>query len=203
MMVRINLLPPEIIEARRRRRRWMQVISVVAIGVIALGAVYGYFLMETWNLERELAELEADRMAVESEIAGLEQYEELKERVDERLEIASAAMGRAQYWPTILTDIGTFIPQRVWLTDLSMNYPHTNGEATVGGSVLFRGLTYEHPNTAEWLKRLEDIDGLADARCRFSAETVHRDTDLVSFELNSMLHPGPEYDPLSEGRDAR
>ncbi len=202
-MVRINLLPPEIIEARNRRRRSLKIMSAVGVGILALGAVFAFLLVDSWGLKDELTDLEVERIALESEIREYEHYEEIQAEVDAKLEIANAAMGRMQYWPTVLTEIGTFIPQRVWLTDLALNYPHTNGEAEVGGSVLFRGLTYDHPQTAQWLKRLEGIEQLADARCRFSAETVHRDVQLVSFELNSKLHPGPEYDPMADRSDSR
>ncbi|MFO7942382.1 MAG: hypothetical protein R6U92_07070 [Bacillota bacterium] len=205
-MVRINLLPPEILEARRRRSRWMKAVTIVGVGILALGAVLAFLIVDTMNLENQLADLEADKLRLEEEIAEYVEYEEMQAEVDAKTEIARAAMGRAQDWPSILTDIGTFIPQRVWLTNLTMNYPHgngENGEATIDGSVQFQGLTYTHPSTALWLKRLEDIDGLAGARCRFSAETTHRDFELVSFELNSQLHPGPEYEPMSDRGDAR
>lgn len=202
-MVRINLLPPEILEARHRRSRWMKVVAGVGIVILALAAVFAFLLLDTWKLEERLADLEQERFALEAEIATYEHYEEMQAEVESKQAIAGAAMGRAQDWPSLLTDIGTFIPQRVWLTNLAMNYPHTNGEADVGGIVQFQGLTYAHPQTAQWLKRLEEIEQLADARCRFSAETIHREVELVSFELNSKLWPGPEYDPMSGRGDAR
>lgn len=197
-MVKINLLPPEL-RAERERRRKQKIWLIIggSIGVVVLG-IFLFILMASLRTRSEVADLQKQRAEVESKIQSYAPYADMQADVMKKTTLLKTAMGTPPQWSVMLASIVEYIPEEVWLTDMTVTYPPPS-DAKQNGQVTMRGSTFHHPSTALWLSSIEEIPGVDNVRCMFSTEETHMGQDLVSFEIKATLLPGSEYEPLEGG----
>ena len=166
-MTQVNLLPLEVQQRRRSRRQTTMVTSAVA-GV--MGFLILIFILQSARLaaaNRELEEQQAANARLQTEISGLARFEQLKQSVTEKEGLLANVLRGEILWSGVLRDISLVIPRDMWLTSLSgqMQASSTPGSspASVGeglvGSIQFQGQAFAHTTVAEWLTRLEQVEG--------------------------------------------
>lgn len=196
-MVKINLLPPEILVERKRKAMQQRFTRSAVVLLIVLLAGFGYFFLVTLQVKGHAGVLADERARLEEKIAQYVPYVTMRDEIERKSSLLKQAMSTTPGWGEVLIDIGTKIPSNVWLTDTTISFNPGDGK----GQVTIRGLTYDHPSTARWLTAMAEIPGLADVRCVFSSEETVENVDLVRFEVKAVLLPGVEYDPLAEGSE--
>ena len=195
-MVRINLLPQEIKEARQRRKQWRRIITVAGLLAVVFLAVYGYLLADTWTLNRELDGLADHQAGLERQIERYETYEDLEQEVAQTRDRVVRAMGPARDWADVLRLVGVRIPGDVWLTDFRLALtPKADEEEDPTGTVFLQGVTYDHPATAAWLEALQAIERFEQAKVSYSTVQTYRGAELVRFEMSARVLPGEPFDP--------
>lgn len=193
-MVRINLLPPRIVEARKQRKRRMMWMSIGGAVLLLAVSAYVYLLSSNAALRAELDSLEQRRVDIEAEIATYAPLRALEIELDDRTATMVRAMGSPPPLQTVLVALGRNIPDNVWLTQLRITSQHdTNGEAQTTGQVQMRGVTFNHPGTAQWIEDMHMIEHMSNIRCAFSAVQVYQGMTLVVFEMSSSVSPGETY----------
>lgn len=205
-MVRINLLPPRIVEARKQRRRRMMWTSIGGVILVLVVGAYLYLLTSNVALRAELDSLEQQRATTEAEIATYAPLRALEAELEDKTVTLVRAMGRPPHWQTVLVTLGRDIPQNVWLTQLRISSRHdTNGEAEVAtpttGQIQMRGVTFNHPGTAQWIQGMHSIEHFTDIRCAFSAVQAYQGMTLVVFEMSSAVDRGEPYVIPVDGGD--
>jgi hypothetical protein len=189
-MVKINLLPPEILAGRQRRKVRAKLLNVAVFVAILLVAGFGAQFYLTMQVNAQVKATEENRLAVEQEVARYAPVVELQGRVNKKRNLLGEAMGTPLAWRDTLGALGIHIPSNVWLTNVAL----VQNEDT--GMVTLRGLTYDHPSTANWVDKLQRIPGVSDVRVQFSAEETVERLELVRFEIRASVTAGEEYDPL-------
>ncbi len=196
-MVRINLLPPRIVQARKQRRRRMMWVSIGGAVLLLVVGAYFYLLTSNVALRAELDSLQEERAATEAEIATYAPLRALEAELDDRMATMVRAMGRPPHWQGVLVTLGRDIPENVWLTQLRITSRHdTNGEeaeAPATGQVQMRGVTFNHPGTAQWIEDMHGIEHLSDIRCVYSTVGTYQGMTLVVFEMSSAVDRGQPY----------
>jgi Tfp pilus assembly protein PilN len=192
-VVKINLLPRNLLTERTRQRAQSRFMLVFALIIILLVAGYGYTYMKTMDAMSKMAMLSAERVSVEAEIDHYKVYAALQSEVNSKNDLVKKAMGSPLPWVEALEEIGLLIPPNVWLTDFML----TQAAEKDGGQLTLRGLTYDHPSTARWVTALREAEGVQNVRVMFSAEEGTADDVLVRFELRAALLPGAEFEPLT------
>lgn len=224
-MIRVNLLPPEILLDRERRRRRARVMLAGTLLVVLLAGSWGLLFRATRLAEARAIALREERAKVEAEIAIYAPYAQLQAEVTQKISRIKKAMGTVPDWVQVLGALGRAIPGDVWLTDcVATSAPNRaegasppeppagqtpgqppSGQAPQGqpaaapaavGQIVLRGLTYDQPSTAHWLAQLYELPELTDVRCVFSGVENYQGTELIRFEVKAVLRPGPQYDPL-------
>ncbi len=197
-MVKINLLPPELLVERERKRRQSKLIMIGAsVGIVIL-CVFVYLLSATLHMRSEVAELQKQRALVESRIESYAPYAAIQADVIAKAALLKTAMGKPPEWSVMLASIVEHIPENIWLTDMTVNYPPP-GDTEQKGQVTMRGATFDHPSTALWLSNIKEIPGVDNVRCVFSTEESQMGQELINFEIKATLLPGSEYEPLEGG----
>ena len=175
MMRRIDLLPAAYQE-RRRQRRNIGTIVIAAMLVLLL-LIGWWFLLggQVKDQQDELADAQARNAQLQSEIAALSQYADLKAEVDAKRTALLAVMAGDVDWPAIMTEIAMVIPGEVWLTNLSASAGTTEGASPVGtenapvrvsdqvafGRIAFQGKSLSMPGVAKWLISLRNVKEFA------------------------------------------
>ena len=187
---RINLLPSEL--AARRKGRQLSV-SLVAGGialVTVLGVLYGIQQIRL-NSERSTLAEQQDRNAdLRAQIAELQEFEALQERLDEKEGLIAAVSVNEVRWSVILADISLVIPSDVWLTSLSGTVAQLGEEPDEDasfGDIQMAGTTFSHPDVATWLTRLDRVDAFRFPFLTLSARGEIASIPVVNFQSTVQL----------------
>lgn len=191
-MIKINLLPPEILVERKRRAAQARLIKGFGIIVVLLVVGLGGLFMATLQVKGRAADLAAQRAVVEAEMVQYAPYVEMQASINARNGLVKTAMGNPLAWGEVLNDLGVVIPSNVWLTNLSLVYDQAES-----GQLVVRGLTYDHPSTARWVTALLDISSLTDIRTSFSVVDTLENQSLVRFEIKAAVPAGEGFDPFA------
>lgn len=192
-MVRINLIPSELKTKRSIQEKQARFLAVAGLIVLLQVAVFAFVFLQNMGRLNRLEAIEAEKAAVDAEIAQFSVYSQLQSDVNNKVSLLKKAMGMPLPWLEILENLGNAIPSNVWITDFVLAQP---GEMEAG-EMTIRGLTYDHPSTARWIQSLRDVEDVTDVRVMFSSEENVQNATLVRFELRARLLPVNEYEPLA------
>jgi Tfp pilus assembly protein PilN len=185
--VRINLLPPEILERQRARRR---TAAVVAFGLVVLLLLAGFYVLQLLrlaDLRDDLEQQQATNRQLEARIAELQEVATLQQQLADSRELLADLLDNQVYWSGVLRDVSLVIPGETWLTGLTGAIVEADGvtEVEVGrglvGSISFTGFAFDHRDVALWLSRLEDVRGFVNPWLSTSTKTLIGDTEAVNF----------------------
>lgn len=196
--MRINLLPPELYERQRTRRRTG---AVIAVGVIVLAAVGGFYFLQVLRenaVKEDIEAQEAENARLQQEIDELQEIGLLQQEIDATRTLLNTLLADRVLWSGVLRDVSLVIPGQVWLNGLTgqVGAPATGttgtttaapttttttttttpGQPAAGGGLVgqisFNGFAFTHPDVALWLSRLEDVRGFVNPWLQSSTDTV-------------------------------
>lgn len=185
--MRINLLPPEIRERQRARRRTVAVVAVGLVVLLLLGGFYLLQLMRLSDLRDDLEAQQAQNAQLRSQIAQLQEVANLQQQLADSRELLADLLSNQVYWSGILRDISLVIPGEAWLNGLNGTIATAEAEEEVAaapglvGSISFTGFAFDHRDVALWLSRLEDVRGFVNPWLSNSAKTLIGTTTVVNF----------------------
>ena len=185
--MRINLLPPEIRERQRARRRTFAVIAAGLVVLLLLGGFYVLQLIRLRNLEDDLADQQAVNRRLQAEIAQLQNVAELQQQLADSRALLADILSNQVYGSAVLRDIALVIPGEAWLNGLTGAIAgaeiETDVELAEGlvGSISFTGFAFDHRDVALWLSRLEDVRGFANPWLQSSTKTLIGTVEVVTF----------------------
>jgi Tfp pilus assembly protein PilN len=144
------------------------------------------FILQTARLTDVRNQLEDQRSvnaALEADIAGLQEFEQLKNELASRQALSDQALQGQVLWSGVLRDVSMVIPGEMWLTGMTGSLSDTTGAALAGGvpatpgltpiigTIQFQGYASRHPTVAKWLTRLEQVTGWENPWISNSTET--------------------------------
>jgi Tfp pilus assembly protein PilN len=195
--MRINLLPPEIRERQRYRRRTAAVILIGVIVLAALGAFYVLQVMRLADVEGDLEAQRAENADLQQQIAQLQRFAELQQELQDTRNLVDTLLADKILWSGVLRDVSLVIPGEMWLSGLNgaaIGVTTETGETTTtpgaapvvpGGGLVaqitFNGFAFDHRDVALWLSRLEDVRGFVNPWLSNSQKTLIGLTEVVQF----------------------
>lgn len=202
--MRINLLPPEIYERQRVRRRTAAVIVVGLIVLAALGAFYFLQILRLNEVEDDITAQEAENAQLQAQIAELQEIDALQREIEATRTVLNALLADRVLWSGVLRDVSLVLPGQAWLSGLSgqVGAPGTAGTTattptgttttttTPGqaaqpgalvGQISFDGFAFTHRDVALWLSRLEDVRGFLNPWLSNSTKTLIGTQEAVQF----------------------
>ena len=186
--MRINLLPPEVLERQRTRRR---TVMVFGAGLLVLLVLAGFYLVQVLTLqgvEEDIEIQQAVNAELEAQIAELQDIAALEAEIERTRVVLSGLLADRVLWSGILRDISLVIPGEVWLSGLTAQLGLGEGGETdpavttgVVGQISFSGFAFDHRDVALWLSRLEDVRGFVNPWLSTSSKTEVGAQEAVSF----------------------
>lgn len=192
--MRINLLPPEVLERQRARRRTFLTFAGGVIVLILIGAFYFLQILRLSSVEDNIAAQRAVNAQLEGQIAELQDIAALEDEIDRTRLVLSGLLEDRVLWSGVLRDISLVIPGEVWLNGIAGQVGQTvegttttettaqpAGTSGIVGQISFDGFAFDHRDVALWLSRLEDVRGFINPWLSSSAKTLIGTTDAVGF----------------------
>jgi len=168
----VNLLPPEIRQRQAVRRKTSLAVAA-GLGVLAL--VGAFYFLQTQRLaaaEDDLAQQEDVNAQLQTQIAELQPFADLQAELAAKEELVAVLFLNEVSWSSALLDISRVIPDAEYLTNLSgqlsvttggVTAPVVDADTTLIGSMSFAGVAKESGTIANWLTRLEQVQGWVNA----------------------------------------
>ena len=187
--MRINLLPPEVLERQRTRRR---TVIAFGAGLLVLVLLAGFYVVQVFTLqgiEEEIEVQQAVNAQLEAQIAELQDIAALEDEIERTRLVLSGLLADRVLWSGILRDISLVIPGEVWLNGLTAQLGLEGAEETgapvtttgVVGQISFSGFAFDHRDVALWLSRLEDVRGFINPWLSTSSKTQVGEQEAVTF----------------------
>lgn len=167
---RVNLLPPEIAEARRLRRAQLGVVGIVALALVCVGGLYYQARGDVTRANARLTATQAQGASLRAQIAHYDFVTRTRAQVQQAQSALDSAMAGQILWSRYLDDLSLDIPNNVWLTSMTLTEQPGGVAATApnpftpGGvaTVDFTGVAFTADDVASWLDSLAKIPGFAD-----------------------------------------
>jgi Tfp pilus assembly protein PilN len=175
-MSQVNLLPPEL-RQRQVSRRLTSLI--VAAGLAVLALIGGFYFVQTQRLSDVQGDVEAQQARnadLTGQIAELQQYADLQAELRAKEALVAGLYVNEVSWSGALLDVSRVIPDASYLQNLTGQLtatgvvtgevPTTTGgtpETTLIGNMTFSGVAQGTETIADWLVRLEQVQGWVNA----------------------------------------
>jgi Tfp pilus assembly protein PilN len=189
--MKINLLPPEIGERQKLRRRTL--MTVVA-GVVLLALVGGFYFLQVARLsgvEEDIQAQEAENASLQQQITDLGDIALLEQEIAATRDLLSVLLQDRVLWSGVMRDVSLVIPGEVWLNGFTgqAGAAATTEEGTVPvtadaglvGQISFSGKAFDHRDVALWLSRLEDVRGFLNPWLSNSTKEQIGEISIVGF----------------------
>lgn len=170
---RVNLLPPEIAEARRMRQVKLGLGLAVLGSVAVVGVLYTNAAASAADARHQRDQAIEQQTLLQSKVNSLHDVTDTYNRVTAAKSTLDLAMGQEVRWSTYLGDLSLSIPDNVWLTGIVMAQTAPVAATTAStvnllpagvvpiGTVTFSGVALSHDDVASWLESLAKQKGFA------------------------------------------
>ncbi len=176
MVPRVNLLPPEILDARRFRRTQQVLAGVLAATVLVAGAVTAWAAHEVGVAQDDLQVVTARTSALRGQEQRYAEVPKVLAQVDAATAARQSALGDDVLWYRFLDDLAVAKPPNVWLGSVTISQnsgvgPTTSDALTPSnrGTVTFSGSALRFPDVASWLTQVGAVHGLDASRLQTAA----------------------------------
>ena len=120
-MLRINLLPREVLE-RRRYEGWYRWVAILAVGLILIFlGVYVLLMVEASSKAGQLQQIDESATQYKASAAALAIFENKEQELAKRQEIAVTALAGRVNMGELANEISLVLPDEVWLDTLTIN----------------------------------------------------------------------------------
>lgn len=188
--MRINLLPPEVLERQRTRRRTVMVAGAGVLVLVVLAGFYFVQILTLQGVEDDIEIQQAENAQLEAQIAELQDIAALEDEIERTRLVLTGLLADRVLWSGILRDISLVIPGEVWLSGITAQLGLTGTDeagapvaTTTGvvGQISFSGFAFDHRDVALWLSRLEDVRGFINPWLSTSSKSPIGEQEAVTF----------------------
>jgi len=198
-VIRINLIPPEILQSRKDEQRWKWVWLAGGIAALAVALFWATTYLQLSSATSDVASIQQDvatMQAQTSRFAVFEQKEaELKVRQDA---VDTASKGRID-WSQLLYELGLVLPRDVYLTTFT-GVDNAGGGTAADSVITLAGKAVYDPDEvpangyksiAKMLVRLTELSELDSVWLTSSTLGTGSDTEAPMYDwaVNARITP--------------
>lgn len=148
-MIKINLLPPEVIYKRRFEKQKKGAVAIIALYVVLLFSLYTRKANESRILENEISKGRAVLSKYETTVKKVEEIQSKKNDLNVKFNAINQLIKKAYIYPKFFEDFLSTIPSGVWLTNLSITDKTSSFELSMGVNAV------NYNVIADWIKNIE------------------------------------------------
>lgn len=186
-MVRINLLPREILQKRRFERDVSYVVLAGVAALMVLFAVYGLLAFQVGQRNSELQQRKQTVANLEAQAEAFAIFEEKESDLEARLVLADQALAGRVDWGRIANEISLVIPSDVWVVTLT-------ADEEAGVTMFARAVDsvtdvpdVGHKAVAKTLLRLNDLEQLSSVWLSSSIKTKYEEKPVIDFNITTAV----------------
>lgn len=185
--MRINLLPPEILEKRRAEKRIVYVVIVAFVLFAVLGAVWvlAYTRVDSRNATLATKRQEAASITAQAEL--LKVFEDQESTLQDRQSVADEALSERRNWAKLFDEVSLVLPSDMWLRTLSFSESAGLGLDGFALDSDDDSPDLGHKAIAKMLVRLADLPQLYDVWLSNSLKTDYLEQPAIQFSATSMV----------------
>ncbi|MFL5799114.1 MAG: PilN domain-containing protein [Actinomycetota bacterium] len=189
-MTQVNLLPREIRQRQTTRR---QTGVVVALGVVAVGALLVMWFLQgirLSNFNDKIAAQNATNQGLETQVAALQHFAQEQAALEARKALLQSALANTVRWSGVLNKVAQVEPNTMWLDTLTGTatapaaaVPGTvpGGTTSLVGTISFSGSSLDTATIALWLTNLQTVPGWVNPWFSSAAKADVNGTTVWSF----------------------
>lgn len=195
MTMRINLLPPEILERRKAEARvgWVALAGIMV--AVLLVAAYGFGFLQRQSKQSELASVQQQTKTTTAQANQLAVFEERATELQTRQQTATTALANRRPWAALFNELSLVMPSDIWLTALTANEEdglEINGYAVDAAD---DSPDVGHKSMAKALVRLADLKLLTDVWLTNSAKATYAEQPVIQFSMTAKVSPNESGTP--------
>lgn len=149
-MIKINLVPPELIAKARQRQQAAQaaVFGGIVLVIVLLISLFHYARL--MSLQSDLADREAEFKRLEAIVAKVEELEKTAGALKARLGVINDLLKGRPAYPVFMSDLARVVPSGVTLRSVT-----TTGGSTTPMKLNFAAESRSSQDIAAWVKNME------------------------------------------------
>jgi hypothetical protein len=194
-MVRINLLPQEIIEKRRFERDLRYVALGGIVALVLLFAVYGLLSMQVAQANAELQDRQQTEANLRAQAEAFSIFEEKESDLEARLVLSEQALAGRVDWGRLANELSLIMPADAWVVTLT-------SDEEEGVTMFARAVDSEtdvpdvgHKAVAKTLVRMADLEQLSSVWLSSSIKTEYEEQPVIDFTVTTAVErPGLDQD---------
>jgi type IV pilus assembly protein PilN len=173
-MIKINLLPYR--DIQKKEKIWQQIFAMVGgilLGLVIVLIVHIQLSRMVSNYEKNKEDLNAEIKDLERKIGEIDKIKAQKGEIERKLSVIDKLNTERMKVVVLLYNIGSIIPENVWLTALSDrgNELILDGEAMTGNDV------------SDFMKRLQGIKDFSKVTLMTMDQAQKGDQKIVKFNF--------------------
>ncbi|MDO8848587.1 MAG: PilN domain-containing protein [Coriobacteriia bacterium] len=183
-MMRINLLPPEILERRKAERRFGWIIVAAVLVAVVLAGTWAFAHFRLQARQDELAEVQQQVQSTNAQAAHLAVFEERAATLETRRSTAALALDGRRNWGRLFSELSLVMPSDIWLNALTAEE----------SAVTFAGWAVDsptdspdvgHKSMAKLLVRLADLEQLSNVWLTSSEKGQFEEQPAIQFTVTA------------------
>jgi len=186
-MLRINLLPQEILEKRRFERDIRYVVLASVVALVVLFAVYGVLAIQVSQRNAELQDRKETEANLQAQAEAFAIFEEKESDLEARLVLADEALAGRVEWGRVANELSLIMPSDVWIVTLTT-------DEVEGVTMFARAVDSEtdvpdvgHKAVAKTLVRLNDLEQLSSVWLGSSIKTEYEEKPVIDFTVTTAV----------------
>jgi hypothetical protein len=122
-MIRINLLPPEIVQKRKDEKRWRWVAFGGVVAFVIVGLVFAVLQLQVAGKQYEVSSVRQQAEALKQKADKFKIFQDKKTDLETRKQIAAGALAGRTDWSKVLSEICLVLPSDIYLTRIGAMEP--------------------------------------------------------------------------------
>jgi Tfp pilus assembly protein PilN len=114
-VIRINLLPPEILEKRKAESRRLYLVAILLSVLAVLGLVWGFLVVQEQIKAGEVATKQQEASSLQAQAARFKVFEDRTNDLRKRKAIAEKALAGRVNWSRLMSEVALVLPTDLWL----------------------------------------------------------------------------------------
>lgn len=142
-MIRINLIPPEIIEKRKDEQRWRWVLVAGMVALVLVVAFYLVMFVQVSAKQSDVASLKQEAESRQGEASRFRIFQQKESDLSSRRSVVLTAKAGRVDWARMFNEISMVLPTDMFLIALSGIEPIVGTPQS--GTILMSGKAVDYP----------------------------------------------------------
>lgn len=183
-MVKINLVPVELLAKAQQRQQIIQIGMVSIVVVMVVAGISVMHFMKSKKLEAALVVQEEELKRLAAIVAKVEELEKAVAEVRAKLGVVTDLLKTRPLYPYFMSDFAKSVPSNVTLKNLDTSM---QGSGALKLSIIAESRTSE--DISGWIKALEETGKFSDVQLTGSVNITEIDGKIFAFSMTSIYTP--------------